>query len=132
RAGPREPPKTPRKSIYASPVPKVIITRMCWLNCALQMINLWLSTSCVGSKSVGDFCWLATTSPRARREYLVWRCEVRLGHKADMAIALSDVRFWGYSGHRASTLQCPLLTPKRTSAITRDPLPARRFQWLIF
>jgi hypothetical protein len=26
--------------------------------------------------------------------------DVRFWHKADMAIALNDVRFWGQSGHR--------------------------------
>jgi hypothetical protein len=36
--------------------------------------------------------------------------DVRYWHKADMAIALSDVRFRGQSGHRLDDAQCPLLT----------------------
>src|SRR6516164_3192417 len=47
----QENPRKRRENQFAhAPVPNVIIRRMSWLNCALQMINLWLSTSCVGSK----------------------------------------------------------------------------------
>ena len=38
--------------------------------------------------------------------------DFRYWHKADMVIALSDVRFWGQSGHRIDEPQCPLMTPK--------------------
>ncbi|MGC2075093.1 MAG: hypothetical protein WA728_03475, partial [Xanthobacteraceae bacterium] len=36
--------------------------------------------------------------------------DVCFWHKADIPIALLDVRFWGQSGHRAAALQCPLMT----------------------
>ena len=35
---------------------------------------------------------------------------VRFRHKADMAIALNDVRYWGQSGHCSNGLRCPLMT----------------------
>jgi hypothetical protein len=35
---------------------------------------------------------------------------VRLWHKADMAIVLNHVCFWGQSGHHANLQDCPLMT----------------------
>jgi len=35
---------------------------------------------------------------------------VRLWHKADMLNALTNVRFWGESGHGAGLSLCPLMT----------------------
>ena len=36
--------------------------------------------------------------------------DVRYGHKADMLNALTNVRFWGQSGHGADLSVCPLMT----------------------
>jgi hypothetical protein len=36
--------------------------------------------------------------------------DFRYWHKADMARCLTDVRFWGNSGHRRFKGACPLLT----------------------
>ena len=41
------------------------------------------------------------------------RAELRnvcLWHKADMLNALTNVRFWGQSGHDADVMRCPLMT----------------------
>jgi hypothetical protein len=52
--------------------------------------------------------------------------DVRFWHKADMPIALLNVRFRGQSGHRAKALQCPLMTHLRhqrlkIAAVQVDP-----------
>jgi len=56
---------------------------------------------------------------------------VRFWHKADMAIALNDVRYWGQSGHCSNGLRCPLMTQSghelRGIAAVQKPTPGPYF-----
>jgi hypothetical protein len=52
-------------------------------------------------------------------------------HKANITIALTNVRFWGQSGHRFDPAQCPLMTPSGRSienGLKQAPLIGHSFE----
>jgi hypothetical protein len=57
----------------------------------------------------------------ARKDFDLSQCP--LWHKADVLVALSNVRFWGQSGHYKNAPRCPLLTQSG-----HRPLPVCRLK----
>ena len=46
--------------------------------------------------------------------------DVRLWHKADVPLALTNVCFEGYNGHEADMTRCPLMTKADIDVSSRD------------